>query len=214
MRPLPNSRPPRVNLCASLWTVSIVDLSRSRARFGHALNSPGSARHPTRGGDLDLDIRVVPIEKDVLASLMEGDDAFAAATGMKVANGYLAFPEALDFTAERLNLGMDPVWSTHLVVDTAENELVGMGGFNGPPELDSVELGLSIAPARQGEGIGAAAVGALVARAAERGARMVYAFTLAEPGPSPSMLIRCGFRKVAEIPESEDGPLWRWEVSC
>ncbi|MGV1035927.1 MAG: GNAT family N-acetyltransferase [Candidatus Nanopelagicales bacterium] len=163
---------------------------------------------------MDPDIRVVPVQADDLASLTSGDDAFEAATGMRVAHGYLAFPEALAFTAERLNLGMDPAWSTHLVIDSTEDELVGMGGFNGPPELGSVELGLSVAPDRQGEGIGVAAVRALVASAAQRGATMVYAFTTAEPGPSPSMLTRCGFSKVAEIPESEDGPLWRWEVRC
>lgn len=163
---------------------------------------------------MDLDIRVVPVQATDLARLMAGDDAFAAATGMKVANGYLAFPEALEFTAERLNLGIDPSWSTHLIIDLIDNELVGMGGFNGPPELGSVEIGLSIAPSRQGEGIGVAAIRSLVADAGSRGATMVYAFTIAEPGPSPSMLIRCGFSMVAEIPESEDGPLWRWEVSC
>lgn len=163
---------------------------------------------------MDPDIRVVPVQEEDLAYLLSGDDAFSTATGMTVAQGYLAFPEALEFTAERLNLGMDPAWSTHLIVDSMDNELVGMGGFNGPPELGSVELGLSIAPAQQGEGIGAAAVRALVASAAQRGATMVYAFTVAEPGPSPSMLIRCGFTKVAEIAESDDGPLWRWEVRC
>lgn len=93
--------------------------------------------------------------------------------------------------------------------DTA---LVGNAGWKGEPVDGAAELGYAVAPSRRGRGI-ATAVRELVARASVAGLRTVVAHTLAEPSPSTSVLARCGFAKVAEVVDPNDGPIWRWELS-
>jgi [ribosomal protein S5]-alanine N-acetyltransferase len=42
--------------------------------------------------------------------------------------------------------------------------------------------------------------------------KVVCAHTLAEENASTWVLARCGFRRVAELVDPEEGPLWRWEI--
>ncbi|MCA1673410.1 MAG: GNAT family N-acetyltransferase, partial [Actinobacteria bacterium] len=86
-------------------------------------------------------------------------------------------------------------------------------GWKGKPVDGAAELGYAVAPARQGRGIATAVVRELLARARGAGVRKVIAHTRPEPSPSTSVLARCGFRKVDEVVDPDDGPVWRWETS-
>lgn len=89
---------------------------------------------------------------------------------------------------------------------------VGVGGWKGPPIDRAAELGDAVAPARQGRRAATAAVREPVRRAHEASLVMVTAHTLAEGSPSTTVLRRCGFVKVAEFVDPDDGPVWRWQL--
>jgi RimJ/RimL family protein N-acetyltransferase len=144
--------------------------------------------------------------------LIEAPHRFPERYGLRLADGYLAFPEALPATREALLGGTPPEWFSHLIVDPDAEEVVGLGGYSGPPVDGAVEIGYGVAPARRGRGHATAAARAWVDSARARGATRVVAHTLAEDGPSTVVLRRCGFTRVAELQDPEDGPLWRWEA--
>ena len=84
--------------------------------------------------------------------------------------------------------------------------------LEGPPVDGAAELGYAVAQARQGRGIATAAVRELVRRARFAGLHMVFAHTLAAESASTSVLARCGFTRVAELTDPDEGPVWRWEL--
>ncbi len=154
---------------------------------------------------------VVPVTVEIAEALLESDAAFRDRFGLDVATDYLAFPEALPATLDALRSGMPPQWFSHLVIDPVADLVVGMGGFTGPPADGVVEIGYSVAPAHRGRGHASGAVRLWLDLAARAGVSLVRAHTLAEEGPSTTVLRRLGFERVAEIDDAEEGPVWRWE---
>ncbi len=147
-----------------------------------------------------------------IEALIAGNDVFAAQFGLRVIPGYLAFPEALEYTRKSLGEGLDPNWSSHLIIDPDAGELVGLGGFKREPADGEVEIGYGVAPERQGRGHATAAARWLIDTAFARGVEVAIAHTLAEVNASTTVLQRCGMAKVDEIVDPNDGPIWRWEV--
>jgi RimJ/RimL family protein N-acetyltransferase len=144
--------------------------------------------------------------------LLLGDvPGFESAYGLRVVPGYLEFDGALAHALAALEEGMPPQWATHLFIHAADRALIGIGGYTGPPDDGTVEIGYCLAPAYRGRGLATAAAAELVARARAAGVRSVQAHTLAVPNPSTGVLTALGFTRTAEI-DSEEGPLWRWEL--
>ncbi len=102
-------------------------------------------------------------------------------------------------------------WGPHLFFGE-DGALIGNGGWKGPPVDGAAELGYAVAPARQGRGVATAVVRELVRRARVAGLHMVFAHTLAAESASTSVLARCGFARVAELTDPDEGPVWRWEL--
>ena len=98
----------------------------------------------------------------------------------------------------------------HLNTDT----VVGHAGFKGPPASDGVvEIAYGIAPDSQGKGYATEAAQALTAYAFNSGkVRVVRAHTLPEQNASTRVLSKCGFRRIGEVIDPEDGLVWRWET--
>lgn len=90
---------------------------------------------------------------------------------------------------------------------------VGTCGFKGPPVADSVvEISYGVDPEHQGKGYATEAARALTAYAFSSGmVRVVRAHTLPEPNASTRVLIKCGFHRIGEVIDPEDGLVWRWE---
>jgi ribosomal-protein-alanine N-acetyltransferase len=154
---------------------------------------------------------VEPLTRDRAEALLEGDDAFTRRFGHRVADGYLEFPEALPATVQALRDGVDPDWSSYLIIDPTTATVIGFGGFKGPPTDGSVEIGYSIAPAHRGRGHATDAARRLVDIATARGVALVRAHTLAEENPSTAVLRRLCFRRTGEVVDPEVGAVWRWE---
>jgi ribosomal-protein-alanine N-acetyltransferase len=90
---------------------------------------------------------------------------------------------------------------------------VGRAGFKGPPAADGVvEIAYGLNPDYQGKGYATEAAEALTAYAFSSGkVRVVRAHTLPESNASARVLTKCGFRRIGEVIDPEDGLVWRWE---
>jgi RimJ/RimL family protein N-acetyltransferase len=141
-------------------------------------------------------VRLVRAELNVVDAALAGDDALSRALGCDVVAGWVTFREALKRTRDAL--AADPgaaAWGTRLFVAEDPRELVGWGGFKGPPGDGVVEIGYEIAEARQGRGLATAAARAMVAEAfADERVVTVIAHTLAERNASNRVLEKAGFR--------------------
>jgi RimJ/RimL family protein N-acetyltransferase len=99
------------------------------------------------------------------------------------------------------------------IVQRSDGKPVGMCGFKGPPDREGmVEIAYGVEPAQENKGYATEAAGALVGIAMECGkVRIVRAHTLPLANASSRVLTKCGFRKVGEVVDPEDGLVWRWE---
>jgi [ribosomal protein S5]-alanine N-acetyltransferase len=107
----------------------------------------------------------------------------------------------------------DP-WSLGFtVVERVSGSGVGSCGFKGPPDADGVvEVAYGIDPAHRGLGFATEAAEALVGFAFRSGlVRLVRAHTKPDGGASMRVLAKCGFRRVGEVTNPEDGLVCRWE---
>jgi RimJ/RimL family protein N-acetyltransferase len=115
----------------------------------------------------------------------------------------------------RASTTADPWTHGFSLVHPDSGAVVGMAGFKGPPEADGVvEIAYGVDPAHQGKGYATEAAAALTAYAFDSGkVRVVRAHTLPEPNASTRVLTKCGFRRVGEVIDPEDGLVWRWETA-
>ena len=107
----------------------------------------------------------------------------------------------------------DPWIHGFMLVHRTSGGVVGRCGFKGPPGADGVvEIAYGVAPEHQGKGYATEAAAALVSYAFSNGqVRVVRAHTLPEPNASTRVLTKCGFQRVGEVIDPEDGLVWRWE---
>jgi RimJ/RimL family protein N-acetyltransferase len=162
-----------------------------------------------------------PIPKVDLKAATIGDlkllatdrEAFAVRMGSPAPGGWPQFPEAIGFTIDRLatHLHESDWWMHYFLVNGL---IVGSGGFVGRPHKGVVEIGYEIAPGFQGHGYGVGAAAALVEQAFDSGqVKSVIAHTLGIEGPSTRVLERLGFVKEEDVPDEENGTLWRWRLT-
>jgi ribosomal-protein-alanine N-acetyltransferase len=156
-------------------------------------------------------VRLVTPDLALLDAALAGDRTLERALGCTVADGWEGFPGALRRTRDAT--AADPGstrWGTRLFLLDAPRTLVGWGGYKGPPREGVIELGYAIAPSWQGRGLATAAVCELVREGfAEPGVQAIVAHTRAEPGPSPRVLEKAGFRNEGEVPDEAVGTAWR-----
>jgi ribosomal-protein-alanine N-acetyltransferase len=156
-------------------------------------------------------VRIEPIRRDWAEALAQGDTVFAERFGIPVEAGWAGFPEALPILLDAARAEVPGEWGPQLFFDD-DGALVGNGGWKGPPEQGTAELGYAVAPSRQRRGIATAVVRELIQRAGRAGLSAVSAHTLAEENASTKVLQRCGFTRTAELMDPDEGPVWRWEL--
>ena len=136
----------------------------------------------------------------------------------------LAIVEAMD-PADRAEVS--PVWLERIrtsseadpwlhgfrMLERSSRQAVGFCGYKGPPDTASVvEISYGVAPEHQGRGYATEAARALADYAFASGqVRVVCAHTLPQESASTSVLTKCGFTRVGEVIDPEDGLVWRWE---
>ena len=106
----------------------------------------------------------------------------------------------------------DPWSRSFRVVHLETGDDVGSCGFKGPPVEGAVEIAYAIAPDWQGKGFATEAATALTDFAfGSADVRVVRAHTLPAANASTKVLAKCGFRRVGEVIDPEDGLVWRFE---
>jgi RimJ/RimL family protein N-acetyltransferase len=109
----------------------------------------------------------------------------------------------------------DPWALAFTIVERATAADVGSCAFKGPPDADGVvELAYGVDMPHRGRGYATAAAGALAAFAFASGqVRLVRAHTKPDNGASERVLEKCGFGRVGEVTDPEDGLVCRWELA-
>jgi ribosomal-protein-alanine N-acetyltransferase len=151
-------------------------------------------------------------------ALRSGADAYQQLSGYRLAEdlGEMASgPEVSpEFLARQEGTAGADVWlHGFAIVESAEGVIIGLCGYKGPPSPDAaVEIAYGLAPAYRGRGYATEAAQELVVRAFASGlVRRVIAHTLPELNASTRVLSRCGFARLGEVMDPEDGLVWRWE---
>ncbi|MBW7932904.1 MAG: GNAT family N-acetyltransferase [Gemmatimonadaceae bacterium] len=105
-------------------------------------------------------------------------------------------------------------WTHFLtMIDRESGAHVGSCGFKGPPDADGmVEIAYGVDPEQRGRGYAKEGAAALVQFALDHGVRLVRAHTLPDSGASDRVLMSCGFQRVGEVMDPEDGLVQRWEI--
>jgi ribosomal-protein-alanine N-acetyltransferase len=160
-------------------------------------------------------LRLVDGTLALLSAALEGRSALEGLLGVSVAEDWEGFPDALPIlraSYERKPEGH--MWGSLFFIELEVPTLVGLGGFKGSPSPDGVvEIGYAIAPAFRGQGLATDAVAQMVQRAfTDVAVRAVDAHTLGHDNPSTRVLQKTGFRKIAEIEDPGDGPIWQWRL--
>jgi [ribosomal protein S5]-alanine N-acetyltransferase len=159
-------------------------------------------------------IRLVRADVDLLDAAVAGDDALASALGHDVVAGWATFTDALPRTRDALAAApSETPWGPRLFVSGEPPELVGWGGFKGPPKDGVVECGYEIAESRRERGLATAAVRAMVAEAfADGRVGRVIAHTLPERNASNRVLEKVGFQFDAQV-GAADASVWRFTLT-
>lgn len=109
--------------------------------------------------------------------------------------------------------GENGKWAGYLSADGSTGQLVGNGGFKGPPADGIVEIGYSTFEGFEGKKYAGLLAQALVELARQSPeVTTIIAHTLPEDGPSPRILRRIGMVLIGEVEHPEDGRVWRWEL--
>ncbi|MBE9193387.1 GNAT family N-acetyltransferase [Gloeocapsopsis crepidinum LEGE 06123] len=164
-----------------------------------------------------MDLEIVPCSVEHIKKLIEGADAFQAAYGFQVVDGYLPFEGVLQYTLNQMQPSrIWHPWLPYLFLFRPEFVLVGLRGFKSIPNSQrTVEIGYSVAPNYQGRGFATSVGRQLIEIAFASGlVSCVCAHTLAERNASARVLEKCGMTKVSEIIDPEDGQVWRWEIGA
>lgn len=158
-----------------------------------------------------MNIRVEPARREWVAALLQGDAEFSERFGLPVEPGWAVFPETLPLLLAASRGDEPNPWGPYLFF-AVDGALVGNGGWKGAPANGRAELGYAVAPRVRGRGVATAAVRELLVRARAADLGIAVAHTLAEESASTAVLRRCGFAKVSELLDPEDGAVWRWEA--
>ena len=165
-------------------------------------------------------LRLVPHAPEHLRALLQGPESYARSFGAQPAEGFVdfvgaGFKEASPDWLVRLETAtVADVWiDGFALLHLASGTVIGMAGFKGPPAADGVvEIAYGVMPGHQGKGYATEAAQALVAYAFNTSqVRVVRAHTLPEANASTRVLGKCGFQRIGEVTDPEDGLVWRWE---
>jgi RimJ/RimL family protein N-acetyltransferase len=157
-------------------------------------------------------LKLVRPDRELLDAAIAGDAALAARLGHAVVPGWATFRDALAHTRD--TLAGDPRWGPCLFVTGEPPELVGWGGYKGPPDATgTVEIGYEIAAVRRGRGLATDAARTMVDEAfADPAVHRVIAHTLPEPNASNHVLQKLGFAFAGDALD-RGTPVWRWALA-
>ncbi len=161
-------------------------------------------------------LKLIACDSEILELAIEGNEFLAKKINAIVPDNWTEFGvAALQYSLEKLTESIEEKnWWTYLPVYKQDNKLIGSGGYKGKPGAEgTVELGYEIAPEYRNRGIATEMTKGLIENAfRDERVKSIIAHTLAQENPSTKVLQKCGFEKVSEINDPEDGLIWKWEL--
>jgi RimJ/RimL family protein N-acetyltransferase len=161
-------------------------------------------------------LRLISCDTEILKSAIEGNDVLARKINVTVPDNWTEFGvSALKYSLDRLTESEEERnWWTYFPIHKQDNKLIGSGGYKGSPTNEgTVELGYEIAPGYRNQGLATEMTKGLIENAfRDKRVKSIIAHTLGNENPSTKVLQKCGFEKVAEMMDPEDGPIWKWEL--
>ena len=161
-------------------------------------------------------LRLLPCNPEILYAAIAGNDTLSQALNIRVQHNWTEFGAvALQYALDKLSQYPDEQgWWTYFPIHKQDNKLIGSGGYKGKPASDgSVEIGYEISPDYRNRGLATEMTKGLIMHAfKDDKVKSIIAHTLGEENPSTKVLQKCGFVKVAELNDPEEGTIWKWEL--
>ncbi|RIV23987.1 N-acetyltransferase [Fibrisoma montanum] len=161
-------------------------------------------------------LKLIPCDTEILKSAIQGNENLAEKLNISVQDNWTEFGVgALEYSLDRLTESEEQKnWWTYFPIHKQDNKLIGCGGYKGKPTNDgTVELGYEIAPDYRNRGLATEMANGLIENAfKDERVKLIIAHTLGQDNPSTRVLQKCGFEKVEEINDPDDGLIWKWEL--
>lgn len=159
-------------------------------------------------------LKIIPCYKEILKAAIQGNDILSKKLNVIIQDNWTEYGVgALQYSLDRLTEDEENGWWTYFPIHKQENKLIGSGGYKGKPAPDgSVELGYEIASDYRNRGFATEMTNGLIENAFEdKRVKTIVAHTLGQDNASTRVLEKCGFIKIAELNDPDDGLIWRWE---
>lgn len=161
-------------------------------------------------------LKLIACDPEILKSAIDGNETLAKKMNISVHDNWTEFGVgALHYSLDKLAESDDEKnWWTYFPIHKQDNKLIGSGGYKGKPTTDgTVEIGYEIAPDYRNRGLATEMTEGLIEFAFQDArVKSIHAHTLGEVNPSTKVLQKCGFVKVEEINDPDDGLIWKWAL--
>ena len=161
-------------------------------------------------------LKLIPTDAEILKSAIEGNEILAKKMNVTVQDNWTEFGVgALQYSLDKLTESEEETnWWTYFPIHKQDNKLIGSGGYKGKPTNEGqVELGYEITPNYRNRGLATEMTKGLIENALrDERVKSIIAHTLGQVHPSTKVLQKCGFEKVEEINDPDDGLIWKWEL--
>lgn len=161
-------------------------------------------------------LKLIPCDSDILKAAVEGNVPLAQKLDVTIQDNWTEFGVgALHYSLDRITECEDENgWWTYLPIHKQDNTLIGSCGYKGQPTTDgTVELGYEIAQHYRNRGLATEMTKGLVENAfKDKRVKTIIAHTLGQENPSTKVLLKCGFEKVQELNDPQDGLIWKWAL--
>lgn len=161
-------------------------------------------------------LMIISCDSEILKSAIQGNEILSKKLGITIQDDWTEFGiGALKYSLDRLlENEQENGWWTYFPIHKSDNKLIGSGGYKGKPTTDgTVEIGYEIAPTYRNRGLATEMTMGLVENAfRNEKVKSIIAHTLGQENPSTKVLLKCGFKKIHEINDTDDGLIWKWEL--
>jgi ribosomal-protein-alanine N-acetyltransferase len=161
-------------------------------------------------------LKLLPCDTEILRAAIEGNEILAKKINVSILEDWSEFGIGVfQYSLDKIIENNDEIgWWTYFPIHKKDNKLIGSGGYKGKPTPEgTVELGYEIAPNYRNQGLATEMTKALIENALkDKRVKNIIAHTLGHENPSTTVLQKCGFVKVNELIDPDEGLVWKWEL--